>query len=529
VLPNRQCRLVAVLAFASTALAVAAAGSAAGPGPGVPSAPAHVSQTAARATSVTVSWAAATGDVAGYDTYIDGAWLGYQHPTSQTVTGLACGTSYTFEVEAYAETRTETSPLAGVTTTTSACDEQAPASHPTLPAPPESGSPPTGLPTVEAPAPGTADGVFVSPGGSDANACTQAAPCRSFDRAYRAAQPGQVVEIAGGTYDDQLVRADESKTSSAHVVFRPAAGASVVVGSKPPSTTTLTTAGLAVSGAEHLTFEALTIRGDVRASDGAEDVTFENLVSANGLFSVHSPTRDVTFRGGSFGGTNRYQAQVYPSGDGTHNVNFTLDGTTLHDVRSDDLEAYHVECLLLADAIGAVIRNAKLHGCDVFDLSIGVFDDGVLSNVLVENNSFGSTGPTVVSGLGLNTNTTRWDGLNVRNNTSLAAMRHPDCSEGCTDVVYSGNISPLYGPWACVAGVSYRHNVWTDSVDTCGTSDLGAPAVAFVDPSGTPPDLHLSVDSIASGRGDPANVPATDMDGDPRPVGTAPDAGADEV
>ena len=34
--------------------------------------------------------------------------------------------------------------------------------------------------------------------GDDANPCTAAEPCASFDRAYRAAPAGAVVEVAGG-------------------------------------------------------------------------------------------------------------------------------------------------------------------------------------------------------------------------------------------------------------------------------------------------------------------------------------------
>lgn len=42
-------------------------------------------------------------------------------------------------------------------------------------------------------------------------------------------------------------------------------------------------------------------------------------------------------------------------------------------------------------------------------------------------------------------------------------------------------------------------------------------------------DLHLSLSSPAIDRGNPFSFPATDIDGDPRPRGPAPDAGADEA
>src|SRR6185437_2543349 len=47
--------------------------------------------------------------------------------------------------------------------------------------------------------------LYISPSGSDANACTVAAPCRTFNRAYRAAAPGDSVQIGAGTYPAQTI------------------------------------------------------------------------------------------------------------------------------------------------------------------------------------------------------------------------------------------------------------------------------------------------------------------------------------
>jgi hypothetical protein len=77
---------------------------------------------------------------------------------------------------------------------------------------------------------GAAPTIYVSPSGSDAAACTQAAPCKSFDRAYRAASAGSEVEIAGGTYGGQDFNGPPAKATSERIVFRPAAGATVKIG-----------------------------------------------------------------------------------------------------------------------------------------------------------------------------------------------------------------------------------------------------------------------------------------------------------
>jgi chitodextrinase len=468
-----------------------------GPAPDAraPTAPTGLTKSGGTASSIDVSWTAADDvGVTGYGTYLDGALVASTTGTTATYTGLTCGTRYALAVYSVDAAGNRSLPL-GLAASTSAC---------------------------------AAASVFVAPSGSDANPCTQTAPCASFDRAYRVAQPGQVVELAAGTYANQLVRPDATKTSTTDVVFQPAAGAGVTVGSKPQSQRLRGGTGVGVDGAKHLTFRNFNVRGDVVASTGADDVTFRNLVSPNGLPAIYAPTSNVAFRGGSYGNTLRYMVQVYPGGSGQHNYNVVFDGVVLHDVRSDDLANYHVECMLVSDAIGGTFRKLKTYNCDVFDLSLGVFGGGVLSNILVEDNMFASTGPTVDSSLGLNTNTRSWNGLNVRNNSTIAYMRHPDCTNGCTNVRYSGNVSRLFGSWQCVGQVTYRDNVWTRSNgQTCNTTDLAVADPAYVNPGGA--DLHLRSGSPALNQGDPTNAPPIDFDNQPRPLGPAPDAGADEA
>jgi hypothetical protein len=369
--------------------------------------------------------------------------------------------------------------------------------------------------------------VFVATSGADSNPCTQASPCLSFNRAYHLAQPGQTVEVAAGSYGDQTLSSDSTKSASgSRVVFQPASGASVVVGSKPLSTTTQTSAGLDVIGSTAVSFRDFTIRGDVIVEGGANGVTLQNLVTSNGNFGVYHAS-SVSFSGGSYGGTNRYKSEIYPDGAWQHNANITVTGVTIHDVRSDDLGNYHVEGLLVSDGNGVTLRGNTFYNNDVFDLSIGVFGSATLSNLTVENNFFASAaGPKFDSSLGLNTNTTSWNGLNVRNNSSLTYMRHPVCSGGCTNVRYSGNIAPLVGVSQCVSGVTYRDNVWVGGGAVCNSSDKAVGSAGFVNPGAH--DLHLTTGSPAIDAGDPGDYPANDLDGQARPMGGAPDAGADE-
>ena len=68
-------------------------------------------------------------------------------------------------------------------------------------------------------------------GGNDSS-CARgnlARPCASFDRAYRLARPGDIIEVAGATYPSQTITYHAGKAAP-NVVFREATGQAAVVG-----------------------------------------------------------------------------------------------------------------------------------------------------------------------------------------------------------------------------------------------------------------------------------------------------------
>ena len=135
-----------------------------------PSTPAGLVVSGQTQAALTLSWNASSDNVgvSGYSLYRNGATAGTTVPATRTYTysGLTCGTSYTLAVEAR-DAAGNLSARASATGTTSACS-----------LPP---SPPPAAP---------AGNVYLSPSGSDTAACTQAAPCRSFERAYTVAAFG---------------------------------------------------------------------------------------------------------------------------------------------------------------------------------------------------------------------------------------------------------------------------------------------------------------------------------------------------
>jgi hypothetical protein len=74
--------------------------------------------------------------------------------------------------------------------------------------------------------------------------------------------------------------------------------------------------------------------------------------------------------------------------------------------------------------------------------------------------------------------------------------------------------------------LAQAYNVWSDA--SCSATDLKTPNLGFVEATPGAFDLHLRATSAAVDRGDPSSYPAGDIDGESRPLGAAPDAGADE-
>jgi hypothetical protein len=75
-----------------------------GGGPTTPADPTGLAATNATTSGVTLTWSAAadqTDPALGYDIYLDGAQVSTATGTSATVSGLACGKSYTLAVDAY--------------------------------------------------------------------------------------------------------------------------------------------------------------------------------------------------------------------------------------------------------------------------------------------------------------------------------------------------------------------------------------------------------------------------------------------
>jgi hypothetical protein len=377
-----------------------------------------------------------------------------------------------------------------------------------------------------APAPAGA-ALYLSPSGSDSNACSAAKPCKSLGRAYRLAIPGQVVEMAAGTYGDTALAADSSKTSAEDVVFRSASGATVTLSSQ-----------LHVS-AQHLELRGLRFTSKLWIEASAADVTMRNDTLKN--FDLYSngtqSSHDISFIGGSVGPSADENSRIASNGPSTSASpkNILIEGVDFHDFTVSPGSEAHVECLQVWAVDGLTIRNSKFRNCAVFDIFLQKLPEGKAatpSNILIENNFFDCCGSGFYSIRMADHAGTSWKNVTIRNN-SLDKEINPDPGVPYSNVKIIGNVGPAVKFWRGSngaiepkpAGIEVDYNIWY-SGSKVGNHDKVA-ASGFRNAAAV--DFHLNAGAAAIDAGDPANAPAIDIDGDARPAGSAPDAGADET
>jgi chitodextrinase len=452
-----------------------------------PTVPAGVASANVTTTSVALSWNASSDNVAvaGYGLYRNGTSVGTSSGTSYTFSGLTCETSYSLAVDAF-DAAGNRSAKATLTATTSSC--------------PMGGA-----------------SVYLSSGGSDSNSCTQSAPCRSFDRAYRVASPGQTVEVAGGTYGGQTINTDSSKTSN-DVVFRPAAGAAVTVSGE-----------VSVYG-DHIEFRDMTF-GGWKTFLGTDDVTFRNIDTRH-LFIWSSS--NISMIGGSVGVLGQktsYDSNLTTaSGSSTPPTNILIDGVWFHDwIDVDPGQANHIECLQVGSGVNVTIRNSRFERCgthDIFIRSWGTLNGSYhpLRNWVIENNFFGETSDGFYAIQFVDDMAPDATSFVVRNNSTLQAFH--DAIERGT-ISFIANIVDTMTSSECGQSSASRwsYNLYESGVK-CGSTDFVG-AVNYKNRAAV--DLHILAGSAAIGRGSPTSSAAVDIDGQSRPLGGGPDAGADEV
>lgn len=175
----------------------------------------------------------------------------------------------------------------------------------------------------------------------------------------------------------------------------------------------------------------------------------------------------------------------------------------------------HIECLQIGAGANITIRSSRFSQCathDIFVSSWGGTAD--VRGLKFENNFFGKT---IEGYYSLAVRDTDGDIL-VRNNSSNQSMY---IAPARNTRVFS-NVAPAWSG-LCRGGIVFRSNIWTRT--RCHRSDRRA-RLGFRNPSRL--DFHLKRGAAAINRGYRGSYPRRDIDGNRRPRGSAPDAGADE-
>lgn len=383
------------------------------------------------------------------------------------------------------------------------------------------------VPTAPPVSPDVPASRFVSPSGSDSDNCTVSEPCLTLNRAYRVAQPGQVVDVAGGSYPTQRIEYDPSKVSAADVYFRPAAGQFVRI------------EGDIDVYASHVTVMAMQARDTEVPYDGPEDVRDVTLWGMDGRNFTIDSGKEVNVIGGDYGPASSCGGS-YGGGNNGIRMNrpgvvpsdILIWGVDIHDVQSYDLVACHIECLIVGAGERITVRGSRFWNCSIFDVFLQPFN-GPISDVTLENNWFAA--PTDPNG---HVNSGRavefsgggpWSNLLIRQNSVNTAINLNDGAPS-PQYVNSRMIGNIAVRANCYNGVTYRGNVWFEGSGSCDPSDRvlagGPPFVRASDHADL--DYHLTggaaVDLVPSSIDDLAE----DIDGDLRPLGAALDAGSDE-
>jgi hypothetical protein len=355
-----------------------------------------------------------------------------------------------------------------------------------------------------------------------------------MNHAYALALPGQTVVLAGGSYPAQTIAYQSAKaTAASYVTFQPASGANVTIN------------GNLVNRGAWVKVVGLNVSAALYPAEGgatAHNIVFDQMHSANFMIG---PGHDVTLSNSDVGPQPACHDEntIGPDGSIPNLVpyNITLVGNYIHDQNGDNpVSGCHFGGLFLIAGHDMTFARNTFARNVVYDIQVQNFTGsyaGTPSNVTIENNWF--AGP--VEWLPQDTTWDRQPNVQldcragacsysnwlIRYNSFYAGVSLAfDGATTLSNVRVVGNVGrDSYG---CQAGASFDHNVWL--TNPCG-SDVTVGSLHYLNTSLAGPDYHLSgglaVDLLPGATAD--QRPATDHDGDPRPLGGGYDAGSDEL
>jgi hypothetical protein len=356
----------------------------------------------------------------------------------------------------------------------------------------------------------TGPSLHVAPDGDDSGPCTQAAPCRTLQRAAEAAgEAGSVVRVAAGTYQGfETVHPDVSFVAIGQVVIDgPHAGLDD---------------NIRVAGTDRVVIAGFRVRGAARAGisvlDAEDVVVCDNVSGPNGrwgIFTQYAPGVVIAANQafGSLSEHGIYLSNSYVAGDAP-----LVQGNLVHDNRLSGIQL-NGDCMWDGDGSleDAVIEGNVVHDNGAKGLSVIAAPGVLIANNIIHHNGPAAGGIHMTNEPGCPAEDASSGGLVVNNTVvepDIAAFRATDDATG--NVVFNNLFVSPTGVLDQVGGNHRSDNLVVDSAEGLfGPGYTLAPGSAARD------------SGVASfmGKGAPTHA----IDGTTRPQGAAIDLGAHEA
>jgi len=385
------------------------------------------------------------------------------------------------------------------------------------------------------------------PAGSDTNPGTLGSPWATLQFAAGMIQAGDSVLLRAGSY------------TGAHFTTSGTAALPITVGAFPGETAEIdadnptTPDGINLEGASYMVVEGLHVNGRTRAGIRAvlcQHVTLrDNRLDANGRWGIFTGFCDDLLIEGNHTSNSGDEHGIYVSNSGDRP---TIRGNRIWDNHANGIHM-NGDASVGGDGVisGAIVENNIIFGNGVGGGSginmDGVQDSIIRNNLLFDNHASGislyridggapSTGNLIYNNTVVVADDSRW-ALNIKNGSTDNRVRNNVFYNFHS---YRGSISVNADS---LTGFSSNHNAvmdrftlddgdsvltlsaWQSQTGQDQGSLLSTPAALFLDPSR---DFHLREASPALDNGETLTAVLTDLEGTPRPLGSAFDIGAYE-
>jgi hypothetical protein len=314
--------------------------------------------------------------------------------------------------------------------------------------------------------------ILVALQGHDGGSCgTSGNPCASLGGAYRAARPGDTVEIRSGTYPGEQT-IEGGKSSPRQITFRPAPGARVHF------------TGMIFEFASHVVLEHLVVQdvtvGNYDETPGRSNATDVSMLHLTGRNFQIDSAKNVTIEGGSWGpasacggpvgGNNNSIRQPIP---GVAPENIVINRTVIHDVQSYDLVGCHIEGLAIFAGNHVTVSNSRFYGNSVYDVFVQANSGGSPNNLTFRRNwmampvgTDGVENGTVIGFSGITSNVALVDNrfnyiVSLDDDGLNPVFRH---------FTLRGNVGVLPYAGCSLRGLTWDANLWRNGA--CSKTDV---------------------------------------------------------